>query len=153
MISQTIEYALRAMTHLASQPAGSTVSSEQIAEHTKVPKGYLSKLLRDLVVANLITSQRGPSGGFSLAREPQTISILDVVNAVDPIQRIHTCPLGNPDHIALCPLHSRLNAALGRIEKEFAETNFTEILTEAMSKRGCKALSPISVSKKQPAQS
>ncbi|MFO0856153.1 MAG: Rrf2 family transcriptional regulator [Phycisphaerales bacterium] len=152
MISQTIEYALRAMTHLASQPAGSTVSSEQIAECTKVPRGYLSKVLRDLVVANLITSQRGPSGGFSLAREPDAISILDVVNAVDPIQRIHKCPLGKPDHIALCPLHSRLNAALGRIEKEFAETSFTELLGDAISKRGCKALSPISISAKLPAQ-
>ena len=149
MISQTIEYALRAMTHIASLPTGTTVSSEQIAEHTKVPKGYLSKILRNLVLANLITSQRGPSGGFALAREIKDISILDVVSAVDPIQRIHSCPLGNPEHRALCPLHRRLNEAVGRIEKEFAETSFAEVLADSLSKDSkCKSLLKLSVKSK-----
>jgi Rrf2 family protein len=147
MISQTIEYALRAMTHLAALPSGRTASSEAIAEHTKVPKGYLSKVLRDLVVAELITSQRGPSGGFALARQASKISILDVVNAVDPIQRIRKCPLGNPEHLALCPLHRRLDDALGRIEKEFSETSFQEVLESTLSKGvRCKTLARPTIS-------
>jgi Rrf2 family protein len=127
MISQTIEYALRAMSHLATLEEGLAANSETIAEHTRVPRGYLSKVLRDLVVAGLVLSQRGPNGGFVLARSPSDISILDVVNAVDPIARINECPLGNPDHVQLCPLHRRLDDALETIERQFRETSLEDL--------------------------
>ena len=143
MISQTIEYALRAMMHLARLEPGASDNSETIAAQTKVPQGYLSKVLRDLVVADLVASRRGPNGGFSLARPPETISMLDVVNAVDQIQRIRRCPLGNPAHVKLCPLHQRIDRALDHIESEFKGTTLAEIL--ASGGRGgdrCRALTP-----------
>lgn len=127
MLSQTIEYALRAMTYLASLDRGSAVNSETIAQQTRVPKGYLSKVLRDLVVAELVLSRRGPHGGFSLARDPRRVSMLDVVNAVDPIPRLTKCPLGNPAHVTLCPLHRRLDDAIAMIEREFARTSLAEV--------------------------
>lgn len=130
MLSQTIEYALRAMSYLSSVGTGASVNSETIAANTKVPRGYLSKILRDLVVADLVLSQRGPNGGFSLARVPEQISMLDVVNAVDPIKRTIACPLGNPAHVKLCPLHRRIDDALGVIEQQFRCTNLAELLTE-----------------------
>lgn len=141
MLSQTIEYALRAMTHLASLEPGTAINSESIAQRTKVPKNYLSKVLRDLVVAELIVSQRGPNGGFSLARTPDTISMLEVVNAVDPIARITKCPLGNPAHIRLCPLHRRLDDSIGLIEQEFRRTSLAEVLeTNTRSAGHCRMM-------------
>lgn len=141
MLSQTVEYALRAMTYLASHPPDVAHNSEEIAERTKVPKGYLSKILRDLVVAELIDSRRGPSGGFTLARGPARITILDVINAVDPLTRIHKCPLGNPAHIQLCPLHRRIDDALEFIEREFARTSLAEVLaTTPRSGPQCRVL-------------
>ncbi len=141
MLSQSIEYALRAMTFLASIGGDASFNSETIAERTKVPKGYLSKLLRDLVVAELIVSQRGPNGGFALGRSPDRISMLDVVNAVDPIPRIRKCPLGNPAHIQLCPLHRRLDDAIAMIEREFKQTSLAEILeTSAKAGGQCRTL-------------
>jgi Rrf2 family protein len=129
------------MTHLASLEPGTSVNSETIAQRTKVPKGYLSKILRDLVLAGLIDSQRGPSGGFTLARAPERMSILDVVNAVDPIQRITKCPLGNPAHIHLCPLHRRLDDAIGMIEHEFKRTTLAEVLeTSGRASGQCRTL-------------
>lgn len=128
MLSMTTEYALRAMICLASLAPGEAVNSETIAARTKVPKGYLSKILRDLVLAGLIRSQRGPNGGFSLARSASEISMLSVIDAVDPIQRITKCPLGNPAHVKLCPLHRRLDHALGLIQQEFASTTLGEVL-------------------------
>lgn len=130
MISQTIEYALRAMTYLASLEHGVSVNSQTIADRTKVPQGYLSKILRDLVVAELITSWRGPNGGFRLTNRGGRITIFDIVNAVDPIQRITRCPLGNPHHMELCPLHSRLDNALDTIEREFKRTTLTDLLQD-----------------------
>ena len=128
MLSQTVEYALRAMFHLASLDPESAVNSQSISEKTKVPKGYLSKILRDLVVASLIHSQRGPSGGFTLARPASQISILDVINAVDPLLRINNCPLGDPEHTELCPLHSRLDEAIAMIESRFRSTTLAEVV-------------------------
>ncbi|NUQ01687.1 MAG: Rrf2 family transcriptional regulator, partial [Armatimonadetes bacterium] len=92
MISQTAEYALRAIVCLAAQPEG-RLTTPQIAGATRVPAGYLSKVLQLLGRAGLVRSQRGLGGGFVLARPAELISVLDVVNAVDPIQRITGCPL------------------------------------------------------------
>ncbi len=141
MLSQTVEYALRAMTHLASLPPDTALNSETIAQHTMVPKGYLSKILRDLVVGGLVVSQRGPSGGFTIARPPERISILDVVNTVDPFDRIRQCPLGNSAHVRLCPLHRRLDDAMAMIEQEFARTTLREILeSNARTPGSCRKL-------------
>lgn len=127
MLSQTTEYALRAVMHLSTLPREQAATSQVIADHTQVPKGYLSKVLRDLVVAGVVTSVRGPSGGFILARPPEAITILDVVNAVDPIKRIDKCPLGNPAHVNLCPLHRRLDQAIASVERGFRETTLDDL--------------------------
>ncbi|MBN8644559.1 MAG: Rrf2 family transcriptional regulator [Planctomycetes bacterium] len=139
MFSQTVEYAMRAMVHLATLAQGEALTSEVLAERTKVPRGYLSKVMRDLVLADLVLSQRGPSGGFTLARPPSHISMLEVVSAVDPLHRIKECPLGNPAHVSLCPLHRRLDDAIGMIEREFNGTSLAEVL-ESRPERSCRAL-------------
>ena len=129
MFSQTVEYALRAVVHLADQaPAART--TDQIAAATLVPKAYLSKVLQGLVRAKLVRSQRGLGGGITLAREPAAITILEIVNAVEPIVRIRRCPLGRPGHgTQLCPLHRRLDSALAMVEEAFGGTTLAELLT------------------------
>jgi Rrf2 family protein len=122
--------------HLAALPPDHTATSESIAEHTLVPRGYLSKVLRDLVVAELIDSRRGPNGGFVLARPAGEITILDVVSAVDPLKRIDRCPLGNPMHVSLCPLHRRLDDAISMVEGEFRRTSLAELLDSAARAAG-----------------
>ncbi|MGD9679827.1 MAG: Rrf2 family transcriptional regulator [Candidatus Obscuribacterales bacterium] len=128
MISQTAEYALRAMVFLAmSEPEPRT--NEQIAETTRVPAGYLSKVMQSLGRAGLVKSRRGIGGGFVLSRSPARISILEVVNAVDPVKRIESCPLDLPTHGShLCALHKRLDDAANQVEKAFAATTLAEIL-------------------------
>jgi Rrf2 family protein len=127
MFSQTVEYALRAMTHLASRDSDA-VSSERIAACTQVPTGYISKVMRDLVVASLVSSFRGPGGGFVLARPANEITIFDVVNAVDPIRRITDCPLRNPLHTSLCTLHQRLDSAMADVERALKEMTLAEVV-------------------------
>jgi Rrf2 family protein len=91
----------------------------------------LSKILQGLVRAKILASKRGVGGGLSLAESPKNLTILDVVNAVDPIARIHVCPLGIATHGArLCPLHRRLDAALEATERAFAKTTLADILNE-----------------------
>lgn len=130
MFSQTVEYALRAIVHLAAHP-GQPQTTAQIAAATQVPSAYLSKVLQGLRRAELLTSQRGVGGGISLAREADDLTILDVVNAVEPIQRITTCPLQLASHgKRLCPLHKRMDAALAQVESALGGTTLAEVLAE-----------------------
>jgi Rrf2 family nitric oxide-sensitive transcriptional repressor len=130
VISQTVEYALRAVVHLASvAPAART--TEQIATATLVPRAYLSKVLQSLAKGGVVLSTRGIGGGMSLVKTPEELTILEVVNAVEPIQRIRTCPLGLPAHgTHLCPLHKRVDNALAMMEQAFAKTTLAEVLAE-----------------------
>lgn len=117
MFSQTAEYALRAAVALAELPDEASLSAAQLAERTQVPGQYLSKVLQQLQRAGLLQALRGKYGGYRLARTASEISILHVINAVDPLQRIKGCPLGRPEHAhALCPLHRQMDTALAQIE-------------------------------------
>lgn len=130
MLSQTVEYALRAAVHLA-QEAPEARTTDQIAQATRVPRAYLSKVLQALARAGLVHSQRGLGGGMVLAKTPDEVSILDVVNAVEPVQRIRTCPLGLAAHgVHLCPLHSRLDNAMAMVEEAFRSSTLAEVLAE-----------------------
>lgn len=130
MLSQTVEYALRAVTYLAAAPTESR-NVEQIAEATHVPASYLAKVMQQLVREKLVSSRRGVGGGFTLTRPPEKLRILEIVQAVDPIHRIDTCPLGLAAHgKRLCPLHRRLDNALALMEKAFSESTLAEILAE-----------------------
>jgi Rrf2 family protein len=129
MFSQTVEYALRAVVYLAREPSSRT--TEEIARVTRVPRAYLAKVLHSLSVAKLVRSQRGSGGGISLLKTPEELTILEVVNAVDPIRRIRECPLGLTAHgIRLCPLHRRLDNALALVEDAFRKTTLAEVLAE-----------------------
>lgn len=84
MLTQTAEYALRAIVHLAEEyPEGPTRVGD-IADALGVPRNYLSKILHALVKAEVCTSTRGPHGGFALVRPPSEIPLIDVVGLFDP---------------------------------------------------------------------
>jgi Rrf2 family transcriptional regulator, nitric oxide-sensitive transcriptional repressor len=128
LISRTSEYALRAVIWLVQEPALSQ-TTRQIATGTRTPPDYVSKVLQLLAKAGLVRSQRGLGGGFRLAGEPSQITVLDVVNAVDPLKRIHTCPLGLKAHGKnLCPLHCGLNNVVIQMEATFAKTKLADLL-------------------------
>lgn len=130
MISQTVEYALRAIVTIAQQE-GQPCTAKKIAEITQVPLPYLSKLMQGLVRGDIVNSQRGLHGGFVLTKQPAEFSILDVVNVVEPLKRIHECPLKIQSHgNTLCPLHRRLDKAIEATETIFRETNLTEMLSQ-----------------------
>jgi Rrf2 family nitric oxide-sensitive transcriptional repressor len=130
MFSQTVEYALRAVVHLAIH-SPKPQKTQDIAAATQVPSAYLSKVLQGLREKEIVHLQRGIGGGVSLTRIPEQITILDVVNAVDPIQRITHCPLQLKSHgVRLCALHRRMDDALSRMEAAFSSTTLAELLRE-----------------------
>lgn len=129
MISQAVEYSLRAMVYLTQKQEG-PATVQEIAAKGKIPAPYLSKLLQGLTRAGLVVAQRGIGGGYVLSRSPTEISLADIVNVVEPLQRITTCPLGIGGHASLCPLHRRLDQALATIEQAFRETTLDDLCKE-----------------------
>ncbi len=126
MISQTAEYALRAVVSLAEADGPRT--TREIAEQTRVPNGYLSKVLQALTQAGLVRGRRGLGGGFLLLKPADEMTVYEVLQAVDPIQRIHKCPLGTPSHKeCLCPLHQYLDDAMATIEASFQTTTISDL--------------------------
>ena len=130
MISQTVEYSLRAVVTMA-QHAGQPCTAQQISAVTQVPAPYLSKLMQSLVRAGIASSQRGLHGGFVLTKSPAELTIWEVVDAIEPFQRIHECPLHIASHgSVLCPLHRRLDQAMATVEEHFRDATIADLLAE-----------------------
>ena len=131
MLSQTCEYAMRAMACLAISP-DELIPTTRLAEQTLVPPNYLAKVLQLLAQAKLITGRRGVGGGYQLARPATEISLIDVVNAIDPVKRIKTCPLGLANHQnSLCALHRTVDAAAKQFIESFSETRLSDLIVES----------------------
>ncbi len=130
MISKTAEYALRTAVWLAQSPR-EPASADCLAEVTQVPRRYLHKVVQDLVHAGLMRSQSGPGGGYSLARLPEKITILDIVNAVSPLERIRHCPLGLLSHTKLCPLHKELDRVYALAEEALARVTLAKLVSSS----------------------
>jgi len=129
MFSQTVEYALRAVVYLAQHHSDGPIDSHQIASATQVPPSYLSKILQDLARREILTSKRGVGGGFQLRPSPDDLSVLDIVNAVDPLRRITGCPLSLPTHCKqLCPMHARLDETLAYVEESLKNSTIREMM-------------------------
>lgn len=111
--------------------AGVPVSADKLAEQTKVPRRYLTRVLQDLAAEGLVRSRPGPGGGYELCQNTEKLTILDVVNTVAPIERIRSCPLGLKSHHKLCPLHAELDKAYAATEKAFAGVTIKDLVDSA----------------------
>lgn len=116
LLNQTAVYGLRAMAILATLAPGESLNAAALSERTAVPRQYLSKVMRKLVVARLVRSQRGHGGGFSLMKPPRQVRLLDILSAID-LEISGGCAFGfsacdptNP--CALHPIWSRLQDSM-----------------------------------------
>jgi Rrf2 family protein len=83
MITQKAKYAFKALFHMAALPAGTSIRIEQIAEGAGVPRKFLEHILLDLKKKGIVTSNRGRSGGYTLVKKPDDMTISDVLRAID----------------------------------------------------------------------
>lgn len=125
MISQTAEYALRATVYLAAQGSNPQRTSD-ISESTKVPQAYLAKVLQGLASKGVVVMRRGVGGGVKLAKPSAELTILDVVDAIAPIERVSKCPIDDSDNF--CNLHHRLNEAISKVEDAYRSTTLADLV-------------------------
>lgn len=139
MFSKTTEYALRAAVYLSEQyPSKKT--SVQVAETTHTPVRYAARVLQLLVESELALSTRGPNGGFALSREPDQITLLDVIRSVEPLDRITCCPLDLPEHDKdLCPLHKTMDRVAAAAEGILGDTSLASVMEQPLVPLGLSA--------------
>ena len=130
MLTKTSEYALRAVLFLAREPSDIPVPAGDIASGLDVPANYLSKILHTLSRAGVVSSERGPGGGYRLARQADTMSLADVVGAFEPISPGSHCLLGrarcHDDHP--CAAHARWRQVYDPVTAFFRDTMVAELL-------------------------
>lgn len=81
--SSSTGYGLLAVGHIAQNQDKGLIRSQTIAKQYNIPLEYLLKIMLELVKANILRSKRGPRGGFSLARSPKKITMLEIIEAVE----------------------------------------------------------------------
>jgi len=94
MINKSSLLAINALTELAQLPPGECAGAASIAQKIGAPANYLGKLLQSLAVRGLIISQKGKGGGFRLEKSPRKISLLDIVAAIEDVDKWSKCFLG-----------------------------------------------------------
>ena len=143
LLSEACEYGLRAVVWLAQHPA-EPQKAKDIAAGIKAAPGYLVKVLQELTKAGILSTRRGSQGGFTLESDPSVLTALEVINAIDPLERIRSCPLDLDSHgEELCPIHRRIDDAMGLIESSFEQLTIGDVIAgSSVSRPQCQALRP-----------
>lgn len=130
MLSATADSALRALLILARAHGAAPVPAHEIARMTGAPANYLAKTLNTLAKAGLVTSARGPQGGFALAVPPDELTLAQVVDCFEGPRPSPRCLLGtapcDPDHP--CAAHHTWTAVLHARRAPLATTTFADLL-------------------------
>lgn len=132
-ITRASDYAVRVMIHLAALPADSTVRQTELSKATEVSGHFLSKVLQQLVRSGLIRSQRGSGGGYGLAVRANTVSLLDVVQAMEGAVQLNQCVAEGPtcERKSWCPAHAVWAEAQASIVKILGGASIAKLAAEA----------------------
>ena len=130
-ITRQADYALRAMLFLSRKEPNEKTATSQIAEQQRIPPSFLAKIISQLSIAGLIHTSRGARGGVSLARAPEAISVLEVVEAIDgPISlnecsaQPEGCPFGEE-----CPIRPIWCSTQHELVEKLRSTSFGQLMT------------------------
>ena len=133
MLSSTSDYALRAILVLAQASDGRPLRADEIARATGSPANYLAKTLNALAKAGLVTSKRGPFGGFVLAVPAARLTLSDIIACFDEPRPQTRCLLGNapcdPRHP--CTAHERWTAVNAARRAALADTTVADLVGDA----------------------
>jgi Rrf2 family iron-sulfur cluster assembly transcriptional regulator len=137
MFSRPVEYAIRAMTLLATQDPGHLTGAREISEAEKIPVPFLWKILRVLTRRKLVRSFKGIRGGYELARPAESISLNDIFLATDGKDFRDVCVLGLPecDNQYPCPLHEQWEQIRGNMTEMLDHTSLADLALVARKRR------------------
>ena len=129
MLSQTTEYAVRAILHIALRGDSAPVRANELAAQIGVPQNYLSKTLHQLARAGVLTSARGPTGGFQLAVPAESLTLQRIVSTFEP-PTPRRCLLGHGicGETPSCTVHARWAPVATSVQTFFTTTTIADLL-------------------------
>lgn len=141
-ITRQADYALRAILYLARhelarhEPDWKSATTSKIAKEKLIPTSFLAKIISQLSISGLINTSRGASGGVSLARKPEEISLLDVVEAIDGPITLNECTK-DPSNCLFgdsCPLHEIWCETQAEMVNRLQQATFDKLLEREQAK-------------------
>jgi len=138
MLSNSCRYGIRAVIYLASQPAASGKTGiKKISEDLNLPTPFLAKILQQLAKQKILSSSKGPHGGFSLLRDPRNITLFDIVNTIDGQDIFTGCIMhnGSCEGVAKdkkrCPLHEDYEKPRKELIRLFSNRTIHELVVKS----------------------
>jgi Rrf2 family protein len=136
MLSNSSKYAIKAVLYLAVNSSQATkILAKDISEPTNIPKAYLSKILQELSRHNIVSSIRGPGGGFYLSEANRAVHLIDIIHIIDGDNRLTSCMLSlhecNADHP--CPMHDLVGDTKVRFAKNLEKTTVEDLVADINS--------------------
>ncbi|HRY14010.1 MAG TPA: Rrf2 family transcriptional regulator [Syntrophomonadaceae bacterium] len=131
-INQATDYGFRAVLYLAHKDSQEWVDAQTISEHEAIPIRFLLKIMPCLTKAGIVKSHRGVRGGYALARQPQDISLLDVIEAIEGPIYLNRC-LEDEAHCSkqsapACPIHRTLSDIQDQLVLELSRRTFAQMM-------------------------
>jgi Rrf2 family protein len=134
MLSNTCKYAIRSVIYLAVN-AGSAkkIGIKKISEDLKIPTPFLGKILQNLAKQKLLSSTKGPHGGFGMGKKAEDIYLIDIVEIVDGLDMFNNCIIGmSPCSLNTenkpCPIHFQFESLRKEIQNLFSEKTIAELI-------------------------
>ncbi len=131
MITREADYAIRVILFLAEQSERKMVSTQEISDKMFIPYRFLRKITHKLTESGFIGSAKGKSGGVYLLKNPEEVSLYDIICAFDPKalvlnsceQQSEQCP-----RVEFCSVHERLGAVQEKLDSLMQNTMFSELV-------------------------
>jgi len=139
MLSTSCIYGIRAIVYLASQPMDECKTGiKKISSDLKLPAPFLAKILQQLAKQKILSSSKGPHGGFSFLKDPRKITLLDIVNSIDGPYTLTRCIMHNgacdgEDSEKLCALHKDYNKPRAELIKLFSKMTIHDLAKKTVS--------------------
>ena len=136
IFSKKCEYGLQGVLYLAAHMDENVISADEIAKALNIPKEFISKILQSLTESGIVNSKKGKNGGFTLAKNPSKIRLIDVVAAIDGLEIFNNCVLGfpqcSPDHP--CPVHHNWGELRNKAYSMLTEETLDRFKEKTLSK-------------------
>lgn len=138
MLSNSCKYGIRAIVYIASRSQkGGMVGIKQISQDLGLPSPFLAKILQQLAKQKILSSAKGPNGGFSLVKDPKKITLLDIVKTIDGDDIMSSCVIHNDNCTNLdkrqqtCTLHEDYSKIRAEIIELFEKRTIYELVRKA----------------------
>lgn len=130
LITRATEYAIRALLYLAKQPKGEIVLKKDICASQDITPAFLTKILQPLIKQGIVGSQRGVGGGFYLIKDPEEVTLLDVVRAEEGPLYLNHCIAqeGICAKDVFCPVHGAWREIRNELMQTLGRYSFAQLV-------------------------